>query len=162
MLVLLNQIWSACGLAFASGIALMSACLRLCVCRLKGFDDSDPYDDWLRNMKWAHPDEKHLSLLMKVRVCRGRATWAWITSLPRALSTLITHGMLLPSLPQEVYDNPAAAKAKGQLARRDVVRYFSNEAVAGQILERLQFIEAKLNAPALAPPTPEINLQFQW
>ena len=34
--------------------------------RLKGFDDSDKYDDWLRNMKWAHPDEKHLALLMKV------------------------------------------------------------------------------------------------
>ena len=71
-------------------------------------------------------------------------------------------GLPLPSLLQEVYDNPAAAKAKGQLARQDVVRDFSNEAVAGQILERLQAIEAKLNSPTLAPPTPAINLQFQW
>jgi hypothetical protein len=34
--------------------------------RVREFEPSDAYDDWLRNMKWAKPDERHLSKLMRV------------------------------------------------------------------------------------------------
>jgi hypothetical protein len=37
-------------------------------CRVKEFEDTDPYDDWLRNMKWAKPDAEHLSQLLRVRI----------------------------------------------------------------------------------------------
>ena len=78
-------------------------------------------------------------------------------------STLETVSLeLLPLLLQEVYENPAAAKAKGKLARRDIVGEFSNQAVSRTILKRLQHIQAKLDAPALSSTASEFGLQFQW
>ena len=62
---------------------------------------------------------------------------------------------------QEVFDDPDAAKAKGQMARHDIVARYSNEAVAARILRRLQHIEALL-ASSSVPKTPPIGLQYQW
>ncbi|KAL4855480.1 Initiation-specific alpha-1 [Chlorella vulgaris] len=94
--------------------------------RVREFESSDAYDDWLRNMKWAKPDERHLSKLMR-----------------------------------EVFDRPDKARAKGLLARQDVVLKYSNAAVAGVILQRLQQIERQL-ASASEIPKSEFGLQFQW
>ena len=79
-------------------------------------------------------------------------------------STSETSGLALSLLMllQEVYDNPDAAKAKGNLARRDIGGKFSNEAVSRIILKHLQHIQAKLDAPALSSSASEFGLQFQW
>lgn len=62
---------------------------------------------------------------------------------------------------QEVYDHPDKAKAKGQIARQDILASYSNEAVAARIIERLQEIEA-LVASGSVQKTPPVGLQFQW
>lgn len=79
--------------------------------RVKGFEPSDPYDDWLRNFHWATPDVNHLAELM-----------AWC------------------------FYNPEKAKELGRRARANVVKRFSNEAVAELIMNRLKDIRKILDA----------------
>jgi hypothetical protein len=52
-------------------------------------------------------------------------------------------------------------KAKGQIARQDIIASYSNEAVAARIIERLQQIEALLASGSVQKTSP-IGLQFQW
>jgi glycosyltransferase involved in cell wall biosynthesis len=68
-------------------------------------------------------------------------------------------GDALKRILREIFDDQPKAKARGALAREHIIKYFSRAAVAKKVLNRLEEIQASLDAKAArdAPPPTAVD-----